>query len=63
MSRTYNSKQRSFRNLKSKLYKSSFHLYFDDIFHTRKKDRTKNRVLRKRIKREITKEERNNRNE
>ena len=53
MSRTYNAKQRGFRDLKSKLYKSNFHLIcVDDIYHTRKKDRTKNRVLRKRLMQE-----------
>ncbi len=52
MGKTKNSKQRGFRNLKhGRLYKKSFHLIcVDDIFHTRKKDREKNRVLRARNK-------------
>lgn len=58
MSRTKNSKQRGFRNLKhGGVYKKSFHLkYCDDVFHTRKKDREKNRVLRARLKLEDKKE-------
>lgn len=56
MSRTYNDKQRGMRDLRNKMYKSSFHLYCDDIWHRRKKDRTKNRVLRKRLNREVRKE-------
>lgn len=52
MSRSYHSKQRWIRKLKNKLYKSYLHLSFDDIWHTKKKDRTKNRILRKRLKKE-----------
>ena len=52
MSRTRNSKQRGFRDLKhGGLYKKSFHLIcVDDVYHIRKKDREKNRVLRARLK-------------
>ena len=52
MSRTYNSKQRGMRSLRNKMYKKYLHLRFcDDIWHLKKKDRTKNRLLRKRLKR------------
>lgn len=57
MSRTYNDKQRGMRNLKSKIYKQYLHLSCcDDIWHLRKKDRTKNRLVRKRIKNKDRKE-------
>lgn len=57
MSRTYNSKQRGMRNLTNKMYKKYLHLSFcDDIWHLRKKDRIKNRLLRKRLKNEWRKE-------
>ncbi len=56
MSKTFNSKQRGMRNLKNKMYKKYLHLTFcDDIWHTRKKDRTKSKLLRARLKQELRK--------
>lgn len=57
MSRTHNGKQRGMRYIKNKMYKKYLHLCFcDDIWHKRNKDRTKNRLLRKRLKTETRKE-------
>ena len=60
MSRTYNSKQRGMRKLRNKMIKSYLRLSFcDDIWHLRKKDRTKSRLLRSREKQQLIKEIRN----
>lgn len=50
MSRTYKDRRKDYRRIpKSKLYKSILHIYGEDMKHKRK-DRTLNRLLRKRLK-------------
>lgn len=56
MSRTYNSKQRGVRRLKNKLYEFNLRLSFNELLHAKKKDKTKNRILRKKLKEQAKKE-------